>query len=286
MTIRSLLAAALVTSALAQPALAEIVARPSDRDPRIKNLVYREDDVIRLELVYGISTMILFGEGETVETISSGDSEGINAEPSKDLSILFVKPVADGLATNLSVTTNRRNYVFYLTAKELNGDDPTFKVRILYPGDERARRLEEAETSRRAAVRAEAQSRTANPNIKQLSKADVNLDYGFKGSGENRPELVFDDGRKTYFKFTSDIPAIFTVDRSRNESLVNHRREGDYIVVDGVKTQWTLRDGDEVTCLFNMAVPDPGEGLVSPLAPKDLNRPSFFRNPTRRERRT
>ena len=283
---RRLVLTFLIGTSLAAPALAELQPQSTDRDPRIKSLVYRDDDVIRLELIYGISTMVLFGDDEVIETISTGDSEGIAAEPAKDQSILFVKPIADGLATNLAVTTNKRNYVFFVTASELNGEDPTFKVRILYPGDERARRMEEAERTRRASVRAEAQARAANPNIKQINKEDVNLDYGFKGSAENRPVLVFDDGRKTYFKFRDDIPAIFAVDRKRNEALVNHRREGDYIVVDGVKTQWTLRDGDETTCLFNLAVPDPGEGLTTPLAPKDLNRGGFFRSPNRRNRTT
>lgn len=257
------------------PAQAEIVPAASERDERIKTLVHHEDDVIRLELTYGISTMITFGQDEIVETVSTGDSDALAASPSKDQRILFVKPTADGLSTNLSVTTNQRNYVFFVTASELNGAEPTFKVRIIYPSDEEARRLEEAEQARRLAVRAEAAARVANPNIQALEKADVNLDYGFRGASANRPMLVFDDGVKTFFRFSGEVPAIFSVDRRRNESLVNHRREGDYIVVDSVHAQWTLRSGPEETCLFNLAVPDPGEAGLDPLGPHDLNRRIF-----------
>ena len=277
MTLRALvfLLAALVM--LTEPVGAEITPTASARDERIKTLVYREDDVIRLELTYGISTMITFGQDEVVETVSTGDSEALAASPSKDQRILFVKPTADGLRTNLSVTTNTRDYVFFVTADELDGVDPTFKVRIVYPSDEEARRLEETERARRMAVRAEAAARVANPNIQALAKADVNLDYGFRGSGANRPTLVFDDGVKTYFKFADELPAIFAVDRRRNESLVNHRREGDYIVVDGVHAQWTLRSGAKETCLFNLAVPNPGEAGPEPMGPRDLNQRLFPR---------
>ena len=268
---------AIVVPLFGSPATAEIVPSASARDARIKTLVYREDDVIRIELTYGISTMITFGDEEIVETVSTGDSDALAASPSKDQRILFVKPTADDLRTNLSVTTNKRNYVFFVTAAELNGADPTFKLRIVYPSDEEARRLEEADRARRTAVRAEAAARVANPNIQALAKSEVNLDYGFRGSPANRPTLVFDDGVKTFFKFADEIPAIFAVDRRRNESLVNHRREGDYLVVDGVHAQWTLRSGPEETCLFNLAVPDPGEAGPEPMVPRDLGRRLFPR---------
>ena len=38
----------------------------------------------------------------------------------------------------------------------------------------------------------------------------------------------------------------------------NFRREGEYIVVDGTATQFTLRDGDQWTCIFNLRKPDFG----------------------------
>ncbi|MGO7719114.1 TrbG/VirB9 family P-type conjugative transfer protein, partial [Rhizobium johnstonii] len=76
---------------------------------------------------------------------------------------------------------------------------------------------------------------------------------GFKGSDAAKPLWVFDDGLKTFRKFTGDIPAIFIVDRKSRESLVNYRREADYIVIDTVSRQWSLRYGTEdETCLFNL----------------------------------
>jgi type IV secretion system protein VirB9 len=47
-------------------------------------------------------------------------------------------------------------------------------------------------------------------------------------------------------------PAFFQVLPNRSESLVNYRREGDLLVVDKVAAQWTLRSGEEATCIFNL----------------------------------
>ena len=92
----------------------------------------------------------------------------------------------------------------------------------------------------------------------------------YKRQDAAKPLWVFDDGLKTFMKFTGDIPAIFIVDAKRRESLVNYRREADYIVIDKVSRQWTLRFGtEEETCLFNLRtapadIPAPIEGAVAP----------------------
>ena len=54
------------------------------------------------------------------------------------------------------------------------------------------------------------------------------------------------------------MPAIFAVNSDFSETLRNFRREGDYIVVDGTAAQFTLRDGDQWICIFNLRVPDYG----------------------------
>ena len=66
---------------------------------------------------------------------------------------------------------------------------------------------------------------------------------------------IFDNGTFTYFEFDqrTDSPAIFLVDANQNESLVNGVREGKYVVVHRVGQQFTLRNGDVVTCIFNDA---------------------------------
>ena len=63
------------------------------------------------------------------------------------------------------------------------------------------------------------------------------------------------------------MPAIFAVNADFSETLRNFRREGEYIVVDGTATQYTLRDGDQWTCIFNLRKPDfgaPDPGILGP----------------------
>ncbi|TAK74290.1 MAG: conjugal transfer protein, partial [Gammaproteobacteria bacterium] len=80
-----------------------------------------------------------------------------------------------------------------------------------------------------------------------------NYDYSFYGSKNIAPIQAVDNGTFTIFKFPkhSVVPAIFAVDRHQNESLVNFRVEGDYVFVQGVRHQYTLRNGEDVTTVYN-----------------------------------
>ncbi len=119
-----------------------------------------------------------------------------------------------------------------------------------------------------AALRKEAEQRAAWPNISGIDKANVNIDYSFSGDARLKPLMVFDDGNKTFFKFDRRVPAIFAVNADFSETLRNFRREGEYIVVDGTATQFTLRDGNQWTCIFNLRKPDfgaPDPAILGPV---------------------
>ena len=70
-------------------------------------------------------------------------------------------------------------------------------------------------------------------------------------------EHIFDDGHFTYLQLRQQqpIPAIFSVDDTKgSESLVNFRREGDYLVILRTVLQLTLRSSDHcVASVFNHA---------------------------------
>lgn len=68
----------------------------------------------------------------------------------------------------------------------------------------------------------------------------------------------FDDGEFTYFQFkdiNASLPAFFKVDSERRESIINYRTVGDYVVVERVAQMFTLRNGNDVVCVFNDANP-------------------------------
>ncbi|NEI95948.1 conjugal transfer protein TrbG [Rhizobium leguminosarum] len=242
---------------------AELVARPGRLDPRVRSLPYSAEQVFLVTGTYGMVTTILFGADEEITQVVAGDTVSWQILTSADRRSLTLKPMEKDASTNLSVVTTRRTYSFDLRVNDSKAiQNQTFKLQFTYP--------EDAGLKGTAELWKQAQDAERNPNLKNIRRDKVNYDYGFKGSDAAKPLWVFDDGLKTFMKFTGDIPAIFIVDRKRRESLVNYRREADYIVIDSVSRQWSLRYGTEdETCLFNLRtvpadLPAPIEGAVAP----------------------
>ncbi len=199
---------------------------------------------------------------EHIETIALGDSVAWRVEPNKRGNIIFLKPVAPNAATNMNVVTDQHLYSFVLRSHEPQaGKGELYKVKFSYPGDEEDKRLVK-----------EAQALVNDPNRRAFGVAHANTDYGFKGDPALKPAAVFDDGRKTFFQFAGEIPGIFIVDKDRNESLANYRREKRFIVVDKVSRQWTLRSGQIATCIFNLRPTKPDPTGMEPFAPQKLTR--------------
>lgn len=226
-------------------AIAAQSPHPGRLDGRVTEITYRANDVVRINATYGISTMIIFGADEKFETIALGDTESWQIVPTEKGNILFLKPVAKNVSTNLNIVTNKRIYYFELFDHDRAEEKKVFGVKFIFP-----------EEKLDASLRAEAEQRASFPNISSIDKANINIDYSYAGNTALRPLKVFDDGVKTYFQFGAKIPAIFGVNNDFSETLVNFRKEGEYIVVDGVLPQYTLRDGNEHTCVFNLGKPD------------------------------
>jgi type IV secretion system protein VirB9 len=235
-----LVAFLMIALSIATPALSEQIPTPGRSDPRIRTVLYNKDNVVAIDSTYGTSTMIVLQTGEKIQTLALGDSVSWKIEPNQQGDVIFVKPVEKNAVSNLNVVTNKRIYSFVLRSNMHPPQGQIYEVNFRYPDDEADAKL-----------LAKAREMAAFPAYKQMNVANVNSSYGYKGSALNKPSVAFDDGTKTWFRFDGKVPAIFSVDSSRNESLVNYRREGPYIVVDKVNYQWTLRFGNEATCVFN-----------------------------------
>jgi type IV secretion system protein VirB9 len=256
---RRLLQTIAATLLLTTTALAEEVPSSGPLDARIRYVAYKADQVVRIDASYGASTMIVFGKDEKIETIAAGDPLAWKVEPNKQGNILFLKPIEKKAKANLNVITNKREYVFLLTAAFRESKRQTFKIVFRYPDDELTT----------GSLLAEAKERAEKPNLANLDVANTNSDYAYRGSQLLKPVVAFDDGKKTFFRFDGDIPAIFSVDTERNEALVNFRREGEFIVVDKVNSQWTLRNGNQQACVYNMRLGNAQQPTgLDPFAPK------------------
>jgi type IV secretion system protein VirB9 len=243
LTMALLLIAGLVSTPI--PALALRLARPTAIDSRIQVMTYNPDDVFQFTGFYGFQSSIELDEEEVVETISMGDTMAWQIVPSGRR--IFLKPIEENATTNMTVLTNQRLYHFELHAEHASGiRDPrmVFTMRFLYPD-----------------------SPHSNSGIQQLSTASApdlsepgryNFRYTISGEDTIAPIKIFDDGEFTYFEFrkkNAEIPAFFKVNNDGTESIVNYRVAGDYIVIERVTSQFTLRSGSDIVCVFNEAMP-------------------------------
>lgn len=209
-------------------------------DYRIKEVIYRENDVIPIHGAAFTTTQIKFSDKEEILDIEGGDTSAWMVTYHSELpNMVFVKPALLHSNTNMTVITNKHAYYFQLISdRKLEGakEKNTYALQFKYP-----------EVLVNRAPLNSAASKIKEPKV-------LNTAYRFSGSTQLVPRHVFDDGKFTYFELSTNgaVPAIFAVDDgSGKESTVNTRREGKYIVVQRIAPQFTLRQGSLSTSVFN-----------------------------------
>lgn len=233
------IAAAIAFSGAAQAAREP---RPIKIDHRVRTIIYQPDEVYIYTGHYRYQTSIEFAKDETIQTISMGDSTGWMMNPAGNR--LFLKPIEQDATTNMTLITNKRTYLFELHARDtddINDPQMTFILRFIYQD--------------------EGDLQTVGSGLDSVPTLDIaenpqkyNFSYTISGPEATAPLRIFDDGEFTYFQFrdkNTEVPAFFWVDGQGNESLINYRTRGDYIVVERVATRFTLRHGNDVVCVFN-----------------------------------
>jgi type IV secretion system protein VirB9 len=220
--------------------------RPIATDPRIKVIMYSPNEVFKFDGYLGYQSNIEFAEDEEILTISIGNSLSWNLVPNGNR--LFIKPLDPDATTNMTLITNKRTYLFEMHSKEtesISDKNLTFSLRFVYPGEEEAMSSSNADLS-------------PLPDIINEPE-QYNFRYSIRGSDFVAPIRIFDDGRFTYFEFrdkNAEVPAFFSVDAQGNESIINFRARGDYIIVERVSNRFTLRHGGDVVCVYNEAMPN------------------------------
>ncbi len=247
LSIAGLMTGLLMTTILCPSAHAITEPRKGNADARVKTLTYRENDVFELKGHYGFTTMVELSPKERIETTSIGDSEAWQVIPSTQRgNILFVKPLEPNAETNMTVLTDKHIYAFELSAgiaSSYKSDDLAFRVRFIYPED-----------AEKSSAKKSANIKDYDP-LADVDTSDWNFNYAYSGARRLRPERAFDDGTFTYLLFERQdmTPAVFAVDDAGHESLINFNIQGQYLVIERVGRQFTLRDGDTATCIFNEA---------------------------------
>jgi type IV secretion system protein VirB9 len=222
-------------------------------DPRIREIVHAPDRVIRLTGHFGYQIAIEFPEPERIESVAVGDSLTWQVTPNKRGNLLVVKPVDEGDPTNMTVITSGAFYTFELSSKVRDASTPlseiTYLLRIKQPAAELAPAA--------ADLREAALPPPATP---------LNENYTYKGSRQNLPSRVYDDGQSTFFEWPRGVetPAIFYRRPDGSESIVNYSNRDGGIVVHQVAGEFVLRNGREVTLIFNESFSEIDRGPAAP----------------------
>ena len=174
--------------------------------------MYSDNQQIELVLKPLVLTDIKLREGESVESISAGDTSRWQVEVVDVAGTphVYVKPTTTNIRTNMIITTNERSYRYLLTT----GDHPEYYVDYIYPdttpdsvkGVKAGWEREEQRIN--AIMKAEENAKTALTGYKIKQNHNV---YEFE-----QPQFMFDDGTKTYIKINKEnknnLPTIYYYD--------------------------------------------------------------------------
>ena len=172
---------------------------------------------------------------------------------------VLVKPIKDGLKSNIVIVTDRRTYHL-----ELTSDTETYMASVSwhYPQDELL-----------ALQKSNAEAQNAADQIVDTGLRLDQLKFRYALSGDNppwRPVRVFDDTNKVYIQFPErldqgDAPPLFVIGANGESQLVNYRVNGNYYIVDRLFGAAELRLGKDPQQVVRITRTD-----VRPAKPKTL----------------
>ena len=211
---KKLLALAL---ALAAPAQAQMP------NAHVQTVYWDPDQIIPITGAPGWQITVEFAPDERIENVAIGDALAWQVVPNKRARNLFLKPLLKNAATNMTVLTDRRRYIFALDTGPRKASTP-WVVRFEYPPPPVVLSAELVEEE--------------VPVVK-------NYAYAKSGDAALLPAQIWDDGRMTYFQFedNASVPAIFLGKPGKGEALVNSTMRGRTVVVQQLGTIFTLRQG-------------------------------------------
>ena len=177
--------------------------------------------------------IIAVGAGDTLRWQVSKTYSGMGATRKEHL---LIKPLEDELDNSLVVTTDLRTYHLLL-----HSTPKTYMASVTW-------RYPDAEDDMVARFDGEIPTE-GNLDIAGVDINNLNFNYYVKLKKGVMPawypKMVFNDGRKTYIKFsvhTQDAPTLFVGDGSVQQ-VVNYRVQGNYYIVDKVFQHAQLRGG-------------------------------------------
>ncbi|MDE3037450.1 MAG: TrbG/VirB9 family P-type conjugative transfer protein, partial [Pseudomonadota bacterium] len=222
----------LLLSALPGIVLADGTDPVPPSDYRIKLVQYSDEDVYTIITKYGYQTNIVFGEGEEIQTISVGDRSLWQIIPSGNR--LFIRPMEDGVTTNMTVITNRHSYQFDLKSVAADGGGNIYVAKFIYPDTRQPAYAPPPMASAPPPPRIYAPPPNASP------PHAFNTNYTYTGKDALAPLQVYDNGRDTFMQYRKNqpLPGVYAVDKSGNKRAVSYIVRNDTMVINKVAPEW------------------------------------------------
>lgn len=187
---------------------------------------------------------IALQQGERIVAVSAGDTvrwiigDTVSGEGATAKAHVLVKPITEGLKTNLVIITNRRSYHL-----ELTSDTETYMASVSWT------------YLRDDLIALERQNAAAQEAAEQVIDRGLRLDklrFRYAITGDNppwRPVRVFDDTHKVYIQFPArldqgEAPPLFVVGANGENQLVNYRVRGNTYIIDRLFAAAELRLGE------------------------------------------
>lgn len=187
-------------------------------------------------------TVLSLDEGEALISRAAGDTvrwqlgEARSGEGERARTHVLLKPLQQGLETNLVMTTDRRLYLVHLRSGGTGAFNPVVEWEV--PASE-------------PSPAPEAEERVADPQGVVTPQGPLNALYAIERRGRVAwaPDAVFDDGRRTFIRFpermaAAEAPALFVLGTDGASQYVNYRQAGGLYVVDRLFDRAELRLGD------------------------------------------
>jgi len=232
---------------------AETVPTRGSVDSRIRSAVYNAEEIYRLVGFVGYHLDLEFEPGESFTGISAGDPEALTYSAHDN--VLTLRPRAELVQMNLTVSTTKRRYYFEYSATARRPsralDDVMYAVRFTYPAPKGDALSPEDRIALELARAAQSRPR--------------NVDYWFCGTHSLKPIAASDDGVHTRLTFApnSELPAVFVRNDDGTESLLNFNIDAGDVVIHRVAERFILRRGKLTACVVNKGFSGSGVRLES-----------------------
>ena len=252
-------------------AAAAVVPSPGRMDARVRDIEYREDQVVQLTGYVGYHIDIELERGEQFVALGAGDSAAVDV--ASEGPHVMVKPKAARVATNLTLVSSRRVYHFEYRTVDAPPQVSTaiFALRFRYslaPSGVTPAATPAPFSSQAATAVAAVVARVSEP------PRPVNRDYWYCGGSTLQPVAASDDGVQTRLTFSArgEWPAIFVRNEDGSESLLNFHAEGTTAVVHRVAPKFVLRRGRLVGCVENRGYAGSGNWVSGGALESDVSR--------------